>query len=802
MSLINSIIDCYHDLILSEYEKIKCCDFRLDDARSRLRSNEVSSIAQKHGLEMEKLLSQGLLIEYPDKTFRTLHMDLIFRIVNVRSASWTPKIPLEFKIPPPRIEYLPSFDEINLERIKEITKSVELTEILCSALTKSNYSGLAFHQFYFLKKLLSNKCKCYLLVAPTASGKSLIFYLTILIDVLQRLNENGTKAIILYPRKALASDQLFKFLKIIWAVNDKLQAKGLRKITIGLDDGDTPRSSKSEEVRRNEVFRGIKCIKSGCHGSLRYKGERTRTLIVCERQECNQIYDEIFATKEDIWSNSPDIVFSNIAALNRRMMMGPAQTLFSTKLKWIVFDEAHVYREELGGHVRWLLKRLEARFNVLSSGDVKFIISSATIPKPLLFAMKLTGFSKDEIYYESYEEVLKNAQRKFRKLTIDLILAPNPLRSAESLAEELALLFGVWSFTNLKKVILFVDNISEVERLYDFVVRTIILEREAHNDHLNPSITPSVIDITSPFSWRSFTRSISNINGQQLTGIYDFHHAELNPERRAEVEDRFKSLNKGLIFSTSTLELGIDIGDIAAIIQYKVPLTSESYVQRVGRAGRSEKVWRVALGILILTNSPSQVRFVYGNEYLRLIDPEQIDPFVEIPVAWENEEIKKQHLLFSILDVLAAKGHKTFLDYTTEIRNRWLDKDDIIDSLKQILNQARNEANLLLQYTNRLSSGAIRIVESLLKKIEEKISRVEEDLTRIDFTNLDENLLALRKAESNLLEALREIQRIKQNVAGIMNTTPIRELRDYHEKIGNAEELLNEVLKSLETLIR
>lgn len=798
----NPLIDCYHELLLTEYKKIKECMSVLDDSRSRLNSEEVRKIVSTYGINEKQLMSQGLLIEYPDSTFRTMHMDLIFRAVNVKAAPWSPKIALEFKIPEPRIEYLPSFDEVQLEELKTFNQlSSNLSEVLCKSLQESGHKGLAFHQYYYLQKILAEQQKCYMLVAPTASGKSLIFYLAILINVLSRLNQEGTKTMILYPRKALATDQLSKFLKLVHKINYYLSSKGLRKITIGLDDGDTPRSFRSDVVKSSEIFRGIKCMKPGCQGSLRYQVIDEKSLIVCEA--CKEVYDEIFTTKEDIWSGCPDIVFSNLSALNRRMMMKSAQGLMGPSLKWIVLDEAHVYREELGGHVRWLLRRLDARFNVLTKGNIRFIISSATIPKPVLFASKLVGLEAERIYFEQYNEILKLAKRKFRKITLDVILAPNPLRSAESLVEELALLLGVWCFTNLKKAVIFVDNVSEIERLHDFVVNTIICERKAHNDHLDPAKTQGVMNITNTFSWRSITRNVSNIDPLSLAGIYNVHNAELPPQQRAMIENLFKSKNSGLIFSTSTLELGIDIGDVAAIVQYKVPLTSESYIQRVGRAGRSDDILKVALGMLVLTNSPSQVRFILGNEYLRLIDPEQIDPYIEIPVAWENEEIKRQHVIFSILDTVAAKGSPTYLDYTTEIRNYWSGVQDVINSLQELLVKARNELNVLKDYVTQVADDVTaKSIESIVDRIENMIRVSSAQLSEVDVRNINENLERLRKAETAITEAVRNLHNIRRYVQEFLPTLQLQELIDYKERLLEVEESLRKVLNSLEKLRR
>lgn len=799
---LDSLIECYHDLILNEYNKLAKTDFDFADSASKLSSDEVEEICARCQVDPTELASEGLLIQYPDSRFRTMHIDLIYRSINLRIASWSPKIPLENIVPKPRISFLPSYSEIPLKELEEILDpQTNLAKVLIDALSESDYQGLAFHQHYFLEKLLAGKHKCYLLVSPTASGKSLIFYLAILIDILSRLDEQGTKALVLYPRKALATDQLFKFLRIIYSLNSHLSAKGLRKITIGLDDGDTPRSSRSRIVRRGEIFRGIRCTQSGCEGQLRYKSRSGKPLIVC--RECGTAYEEVKATKGEIWDSCPDIVFSNLSSLNRRLMMVPPQEIVGPALRWIVLDDAHIYREEVGGHAHWLLRRIDARFKVLKKGTVKFVISSATIPKPLQFASKLVGL-KEQIYYEPYDDIIKLAKQKLRKLTLDVILAPSPLRSAESLAQELALLLGVWGITNSKKAVLFVDNVSEVERLYNFMIDTIIRERAEHNDHLNPSITPSVTDISTSFSWRSIARNVSNIDLNELTNIYGFHYAELSPEERANVENQFKSQNTGLLFSTSTLELGIDIGDIAAIIQYKVPLTSESYTQRIGRAGRSDKALRVALGILVLTNSPSQVRYVLGNEYLRLIDPEKIDPYIEIPVAWENEEIIRQHLTFSVLDVLASEGRSTYLDFITEVGDNWAGVEDAINSLKELVAIARSNLDKITDYTATMTSDPSinQAVERELQKIERKIKISETKLADLENQNIEDNLRGLRNAETTVTSAVRTLQNVNNETRGVLSSMHLDELEECRQKSVEVEESLRRILTGLEKLKR
>ena len=793
MSSKESLISCYQNLLLAEYAKLEKYNFAFEDSNSRFTHHELSSFLSAHGVTVNQLIAQNLLVKYPDSTYRTMHMDLIYRAINLRTASWSRKIPLEFRLCKPREEFIPSFTEIKLEELLQTTQlKKDLGEALIKALQGAGYHGLAFHQNYYLKKIFTTDNKCYLLVSPTASGKSLIFYLTVLVHILKNLEAKGTKAIILYPRKALASDQLLKFQKILFFLNAMLIDQNLRPISVGIDDGDTPRSPVSEEVKKRLPFRGLKCVAKDCNGMLRYEPKKDKALIVCER--CGKVYSEILGTKGEIWSSCPDIIFSNLSALNRRLMMVPAQDTIGPNLKWIVMDEAHVYREELGGHSRWLLKRIMARFHVILKGDVRFIVSSATIYNPKGFISKLLGLT-DEVYYEPYEEVLKLAKEKFRKLTLDLILAPNPLRSAESLAEELVLLLAVWGYSNAKKGILFVDNVSEVERLYDFVVQTIITERQEQNDHIDPKRVPIVNDITNPFSWKSIVQSVTNIDSTSLTKIFNFHYGELQPEMRVRVEEEFKERNAGFLFSTSTLELGMDIGDIAAIVQYKVPITSESYVQRVGRAGRSDNVLRVALGFLVVTNSPSQVRYVIGDEHLRLIKPQ-----VEIPVAWENEEIKRQHLTFSLLDVLASQRYPTFLDYTTEVKPSWVTVSDVLQSLADIVTEAKKNASLISSYLNFISHepDIQKSFNDILDSIMTRVQLAQAKASELSSQDIEDSLKSLRAAEDQVAAGLRQLEEI--SVENLSSKLSIQELTEYKQKLADVQKSLRDVLSDLEKL--
>lgn len=791
------LINAYQDLLIREYSKLEASSFEFENSGSRLAGKDVDQVVRVHGQTLKDLLNQKLLVEYPDNSYRTLHFDLIFRAINLRAAYWSKKIPLEFKVGRPRDEYIPSFSEVGLDDLrKSISLPPKLLDPLIKALSEAGYPQLAFHQLYYLKEMQEKKHRTYLLVSPTASGKSLIFYLVIIISILKNLERTGSKALILYPRKALASDQLMKFLRIIYILNEFLKKNGLREIRLGIDDGDTPRSAASDKVREQQVFRGLTCIQKGCKGSLRYGAVTNNARVVCE--SCKKVYAEIAASKDDIWTTSPDIIFSNLSAINRRMMMPVCQKLMRDSLEWIVLDEAHVYREELGGHAHWLIKRILARFKILVESDCAFVISSATIHKPEAFVSKLVG-TDYSFYYEPFDNVVELSKQKKRKLTLDLIVAPNPNRSAESLAQELALLLGVWGYSHQKKTLLFIDNTAEVERLSEFVTRIIISERKEHNDHLNPSIVKQVTDVSYPFSWKSIAPSITEIAPERLAETYNYHYADLPPNQRAHVEENFKSQKSGLLFSTSTLELGIDIGDIAAIIQYKIPISAESYVQRVGRAGRTDRVLRVALGILVVTNSPSQVRYILGDEYLRLVSPQ-----VEIPVAWENEEIKKQHITYAILDSLAWKGHPTYLDFTTEIKGVWTNVSDFLQDLRNLVAEVKRDFPFLKGYVSLLDQGASaqKILEEILEHIEARIAEGEAQLNNVNTGNVEDSISKLRVAEDEVLGAVRQVEGIRKKIDELTNEIPLSELAAYKDSLFDVETSIREVLDELEKVWR
>jgi ATP-dependent Lhr-like helicase len=93
------------------------------------------------------------------------------------------------------------------------------------------------------------------------------------------------------------------------------------------------------------------------------------------------------------------------------------------------------------------------------------------------------------------------------------------------------------------------------------------------------------------------SRSVAEHLAQALTGRIrnlHIHHSSLSPAMRRAAEDAFTSGDGACIICTSTLELGIDIGDLDVVVQVGPPATVSSFLQRMGRSGRRGRAAYVA----------------------------------------------------------------------------------------------------------------------------------------------------------------------------------------------------------------
>lgn len=196
-----------------------------------------------------------------------------------------------------------------------------------SFLVKQNIQSLYIHQAETFCEAVNGKN--IVITTPTASGKSLCFYLPVIQEILQN---PVTRAIFVYPTKALAADQ-YRALKP-W-----IEYFGEHRLSAGVYDGDTP------------------------------PDERKRI-----RERAN-------------------IILTNPDMLNGSMLPNHSKYGFDfifANLKYIVLDELHVYRGAFGSHLANVFRRLSRLCRYYHS-DPQFLCSSATIANPVELAEKICG---------------------------------------------------------------------------------------------------------------------------------------------------------------------------------------------------------------------------------------------------------------------------------------------------------------------------------------------------------------------------------------------------------------------------
>ena len=201
-----------------------------------------------------------------------------------------------------------------------------LTE-LAEYLREKGIERLYCHQVEMFEKVTAGKHV--VITTSTASGKTLSFLLPVVQEILKK---PLTRAIFIYPTKALAADQYR-------AIRPFLEYFGENRIVAGVYDGDTP------------------------------VAERTRI-----RQSANIIL------------TNPEMV--NGAFLPNHSKYG-FDFLFSN-LKYIVIDELHTYRGAFGSHLANVFRRL-SRVCRYYHADPQFLCSSATIANPVELAAEICG---------------------------------------------------------------------------------------------------------------------------------------------------------------------------------------------------------------------------------------------------------------------------------------------------------------------------------------------------------------------------------------------------------------------------
>jgi len=84
---------------------------------------------------------------------------------------------------------------------------------------------------------------------------------------------------------------------------------------------------------------------------------------------------------------------------------------------------------------------------------------------------------------------------------------------------------------------------------------------------------------------RSKAESVAQALGGSGVEVF-IHHSSVSRADRTLAEEQFAKGENTAIVCTSTMELGIDVGDLDQVIQVDAPSTVASFLQRMGRTGR------------------------------------------------------------------------------------------------------------------------------------------------------------------------------------------------------------------------
>jgi len=690
----------YQKLVKIEFNKLSNNNFNFNEPETFLTKEDIqNALNEEKNMSFDvlfnELVSNGLLVKFQENAYRTTHFDLIYRLVYIRNLEYQNPIPFEFKIIL-KEEFVPDFGRYEISKIlPEIVKSSINNELVIKllevALSKSGYKGLSTYQFSLIKSILSGSYVNVAIVAPTATGKSLTFTIPVIVKSIERVlkNEGGTSCILIYPRKALERDQLQSLLRLVDVINEELQRKLGKAITVGIDDSDTPRKSG---VKQGDSFRGLRCIK--CGGELIIFRDEVRPIVAC--QKCKKEYPYIVATKDEIWRDRPTIIITNMWIVYRRLLSSRNVKLFGN-LDLVVIDEAHVYTHFLGGHVSYILRML--RFVASRNGHSPiFIFSSATIPNPKEFIANLAGIDESELFYEDFNEILeKVSAKKGERLLIFLYLLPHPSRDIETLTEALLLAITLWCHKNSMKGITFIDSISEINTIMDYIHTTILgvrkgrevtdhvfqTKRFPNNDYCWVTISPNeFIDNQSKFE---------NFVLNKYKNSIDMHYGGLSPKRRAEIENEFIKGEKRMLLSTSTLELGIDLSDVSVVLQHKLPLTPEGVVQRIGRAGRNPSCYRIALGVIVLPNLPLSTLYMFNDRLRETL--ENVSYLPPLRIGKLSRNLQLQHTLSLLLLKRALEGKPTYID----------DEGITRTNVKDVIEEIRKELENLITFNKKVN---------------------------------------------------------------------------------------------------
>lgn len=248
------------------------------------------------------------------------------------------------------------------------------------------------------------------------------------------------------------------------------------------------------------------------------------------------------AEKDSMKKNPPQIIMTNPENLNMSFLGWREHWDFVlARLKYLILDEIHIYRGYFGSQFALVLRRFFLYLNRLGASPRVFL-STATCANPDEHAEHLTG------------------------LPVKWLQATDALRP--------------------RRHYLFVDpTLAEAKRNYRELLCT-RLERVAVA-LLASDLRALIFCPSKNFLEEASRRSkkLASKYGLEPDQISEFH-ARLNASTRRKRQEKIKAGEISVVFATSALEVGIDIGGLDGVVLAGFPPNTMSAWQQIGRAGR------------------------------------------------------------------------------------------------------------------------------------------------------------------------------------------------------------------------
>lgn len=287
--------------------------------------------------------------------------------------------------------------------------------------------------------------------------------------------------------------------------------------------------------------------------------------------------DTAKSLRRRIASNPPPVIVSNPDMLHVGLIYSPHVRKFVETANTFVFDELHIYEGVLGSHLHHLIHRLK-----LTRGkSAQFIASSATIGNPRELA--------ESIFEEKFKEIRGSIARK--GVAVHILVSAGYM-SRWSVVTSIAKFLA----NNDLRFIVFVDSQQLAEVLASAI-------------ELRHGVNVAV------------------------------HRAGLPYEVRRDIESKLRDGALQGVVATPTLELGIDIGTLDAVIMATPPPSYPKYLQRAGRAGRKKR------GYVITVLGDDPIDSYYARKPAIFFEQE-LTPSVIEPL---NEEVIKLHFVAYVL---------------------------------------------------------------------------------------------------------------------------------------------------------